>query len=327
MSSVTCHRLRPMPIRFLLYGLVVLLAAGCSADRSETSAPVRLASAPAGPTADAFGDYWYQGEAELTSYTLEQARYGEVHPGEAVLIFVTEPFSRSRHVKLDRPGQAGDDEVTVLKLNMTRSFTTGIYPYSMMASVFTPVDRRTYPHTLKVTTTAQEWCGHTFTQINRTRRGYRARLFSYFEREGDRDVSLPDVWLEDALWTTIRLNPDDLPTGEVRMLPGTFYQRFRHIDLAPQIATASLEPAEEPGQRIYTVTYPDIGRTLSIRFRAAFPHEIEGWTETYRSGFGPDAPVLTTRADRKARLRLDYWTHNSVADSTWRARLGLASSP
>ncbi len=56
-----------------------------------------------------FGDYWYQGKAELTSYDLEQVRYGEKREGEAVLIFVTEDFSKSKQVKLDNPNQAGDD--------------------------------------------------------------------------------------------------------------------------------------------------------------------------------------------------------------------------
>jgi len=53
-------------------------------------------TADAAPPAEEFGAYWYQGKAELTSYTLEQARYGEVHPGEAVLVFVTEDFSKSK---------------------------------------------------------------------------------------------------------------------------------------------------------------------------------------------------------------------------------------
>ena len=87
-----------------------------------------------------FNSYWYQGKAELTSYNLEQARYGEMREGQAVLIFVTEDFSKSKQVKLDNPGAAGDDAEKVLKLNMTKKFDTGLYPYSMMSSVFTPVN-------------------------------------------------------------------------------------------------------------------------------------------------------------------------------------------
>jgi len=167
-------------------------------------------------TAGEFGDYWYRGLAELTSYDLSQARYGEAHPGHAVLIFVTEDFSRSRQVKLDAPGAAGPDSVKVLKLNLTKKFDTGIYPYSMMSSVFTPVDGA---KTLKITTSSQEWCGHTFSQLNLGDNGYRARLLSYFESEGDGDLTLENASAEDEIWNRIRLAPDALPLGELRLIP------------------------------------------------------------------------------------------------------------
>ena len=73
-----------------------------------------------------FRQYWYQGKAELTRYNLEQARYGEIHKGESVLIFVTEPFLTDKQVKQERP-QSGP-AVSVLKLNLTKKFFTGIYP-------------------------------------------------------------------------------------------------------------------------------------------------------------------------------------------------------
>ena len=84
-----------------------------------------------------FGDYWYQGKAEITSYEMEQARYGEIRKGHAVLIFVTEDFSKSKQVKLDNPQKDPEDAVKILKLNFVRKFITGIYPYSIMTSVFT----------------------------------------------------------------------------------------------------------------------------------------------------------------------------------------------
>jgi hypothetical protein len=40
-----------------------------------------------------FEKYWFNGEAELSSFQLTQARYGELREGKAVMIFVTEPFS------------------------------------------------------------------------------------------------------------------------------------------------------------------------------------------------------------------------------------------
>ncbi len=271
---------------------------------------------------DDFGAYWYRGEAEITSYALEQARYGEVHRGHAVLIYVTEDLSRSKQVKLDNPGAAGSDRVPVLKLNFTKKFNTGLYPYSMMTSVFSPVGAGGDARALKVTTSSQEWCGHTFTQLNRSGSGYKVRQLSYFESEGDEMLTLDEATAEDELWTTIRLDPSRLPTGEVRLIPGTMYMRLRHRSWGVQRATATLEPADG-GVMAYTLVYPDSGRTLTIRFNKAFPHEIEGWEEAYRSGWGPGAGDLTTRATRMQRMMSDYWTKNRVVDAALRQELSL----
>ena len=121
--------------------LALLLALALAAAQCSSAPPATPeAAAPAAPLPPAFGSYWFQGKAELTSYTLSQARYGELHPGEAVLIFVTEDFSRKKQVKLDDPAAAGADKVPVLKLNFEKKFGTGIYPYSLLTSVFLPLD-------------------------------------------------------------------------------------------------------------------------------------------------------------------------------------------
>ena len=308
-----------MPIRLALLFLALTVAACSSPEPMDDGAPVRTANTPAGYSVpdDEFGEYWYQGLAEITSYELEQARYGEVHPGEAVLIYVTEPFLETAQVKADDPN--ADGAVTVLKMNATRTFNTGLYPYSMMTSVFAPVEGGP---ALKVTTSSQEWCGHTFTQLNRRDGGYHLQLYSYFESESDQDRVLPDVLLEDDLWTQLRLNPDALPTGDLTLVPGTVHQRFSHRDLAPEQATATLADAGG-GMRTYTLTYPATDRTLAITFRTAFPHTVEGWTETRRSGFGANARALTTTAARKGQEMLPYWSMNSRADAPRREALRL----
>jgi hypothetical protein len=308
--------------------LAITLTAAACADESVEGSPV--AEAPAGAAGsqtgraapDSFGAFWYAGLAELTAYRLTQARYGELREGTATLIYVTEPFSRRRHVKVDDPDRAGADATTVLKLNATREFLTGIYPYSMMTSVFTPVEAG--QRTLKVTTSSQEWCGHTFTQLNRSARGWRLRAFSYFESESDRSLALPDVWLEDEVWTTLRLDPAALPVGGVRMLPSTLYQRLSHTPYQAQEAVARLEPdSASADMRVYTVEYPALGRTLAIRFRAEFPHEVEGWEETYPDG----GQLLTSRAEATGRQRLAYWELNARGDEIWRDSLGLPARP
>lgn len=270
-----------------------------------------------------FRKYWYSGQAELTSYALEQARYGEVHNGHAVLIFVTEDFSRSKQVKLDNPASAKEDRVPILKLNFDKKFNTGLYPYSMMTSVFTPVSGDD-PHALKVTTSSQEWCGHTFTQLNRVGQGYRLREFSYFESEGDLDATFEDAVSEDELWTTIRLSPATLPTGDVELIPGSMYMRLKHVAWEPRKAVATLAPHdEEDGWMVYSLEYPKLRRKLSIHFQKDFPHEIEGWEEVYTSGWGRSAQQMVTRAQRLERLQTDYWSKNRVVDEAMRQELRL----
>ena len=313
-----------LPSLLLLSLALALLFAACDS-------PVSVAEAAGADLPRAtfvgnkeFDEYWYRGEAELSSYILEQARYGEIHQGESVLVFVTEPFSLSKQVKLDDPGETPRDAVSVLKLNRTSKFYTGVYPYSMMQSTFTPVHLEDFPHTLKVSTSSQEWCGHTFTQVNLLPKGYRVQQHSYFESEGDTDQRIPQALLEDELWTRLRINPKDLPTGTVDLVPGTFYSRLRHRPLQVEQAEVQLTTSEAKEEWLtYRVHYPSGQRTLSIHFSKAFPHRIQGWEESYLSGFGPSAKVLTTKATLKKTLQLDYWNHHDVVDGRYREELEL----
>ncbi len=271
-----------------------------------------------------FDSYWNKGKAEITSYALQQARYGEIHEGSAVLIFVTEPFSKSKQVKLDHWQAAGDDHVPVLKLNFTKKFLTGVYPYSLMLSTFTPTDL-SVSGTLKTTTSVQEWCGHVFAQLNRTAEGYRALSVSYFESEGDQQGMLPLLPLEDELWALIRIAPNKLPTGNFEIIPGSFASRLLHVTLKPEKVSASLtdaEPTEGSGPtRIYRVEYlTGYDRVLSIQFEDAFPHRITGWEETF-TGLG--GQKLTTKATRSASVMQDYWSRNHNVDRPLREELKL----
>ena len=275
---------------------------------------------------DEFRQYWHQGKAELTRYKLTQSRYGELHEGDAVLIFVTEPFSRSKEVKLDDWEQAGSDFVDVLKLNFTKKFVTGIYPYSMMLSTFTPLDSAQSPRTLKTSMSGQEWCGHVFSQLNLRDDHYESAGFSYFESEGDTKEQLPADFLEDELWSRIRIDPAALPTGEFEIIPGSFISRLVHVHLKPERVKASrvepegkqLDPAKLQGYRLEYLSGYD--RTLTVWYERAFPHAIVGWDETY-SGLG--GKRLTTHAERTHTMLLDYWKHHKNADRALRQALGL----
>ena len=268
-------------------------------------------------------DYWYQGKAELTRYELHQARYGESHSGDAVLIFVTEDFLTDEQVKHEYGDGTSE---SVLKLNFSRNFTTGIYPYSVMTSIFTPVNPA-HPRSLKVTASAQEWCGHTYMQLNYRDSAYQGILRSYFQREGDQELSLEPALLEDELWTRIRLAPDRLPVGEIDLIPGAQYLRFAHRPIAVEPASAELIATKDPALsegplRQYRIEYKNLPRKLTLTFEAEFPHAIVAWEETYAQGRRTPRWV-TTRGVKTHTLLLDYWSRHSAADSTYRAQLGL----
>src|SRR5688572_26609928 len=107
--------------------------------------------------ADQFDSHWHDGKAELDGYRLTVSRYGQERTGTAVMIFVTEPFSTSKHVKVDNPRANPADTFDALKLNLVRDFQTGIYDYNTMVSVFVRSD--TFAP-VKVSFSSAEWCGH-----------------------------------------------------------------------------------------------------------------------------------------------------------------------
>ncbi|WP_235298524.1 hypothetical protein [Portibacter marinus] len=255
-------------------------------------------------------EYWYSGVAELSGYDLEQSRYGEIHKGSATMIFVTEPFSRKKQVKLDNPGPAGSDKVSVLKLNFTRNFLTGIYPYSLMTSVFNPVNTDEYQNALKLTMSGQEWCGQVFLQLNKDGGQFDVKSYSYFESEGDEFFSVNGAYLEDELYNLIRFDAGLLPLGEIEIIPSAVVSRLMHQELKPYKAIARLQKTDWRGKEVnvYSLKYSESNRMLRIYFGSEFPRLIEGWEDTY-AGYGSEP--LTSVAVRKNTIQQDYWNKNS----------------
>ncbi len=288
----------------------------CTSRAGETIAPSRAPVASRAVFSGALNDYWYQGTAEISTYDLEQARYGELRQGEAVLIQVSEDFLTDRQVKNDAYENASS--VGVLKTNLFRRFTTGVYDYSLMTSVFTPAQSNAQPRTLKVTTSSQDWCGQSYTQLNyHGGDAWGMELRSYFEREGDQSESLSADFLEDEVFNRIRLG-GALPVGSFNVIPNTGYLLMTH---QPYRATASVASLEEVADslRRYVIDYPSLRRRVAVTFATAPPHLIQEWTETYPSR----DTLLTTTATLRARRQEPYWQLNANADAPLRAKLGL----
>ncbi|MCL8005839.1 septum formation inhibitor Maf [Gelidibacter japonicus] len=309
-----------MKLSFPLIGLtfIFLTLFSCKEDPQEIQKEKDITSfaseetlKSAQPLTDEFKAYWFANEAEITSYTLEQGRYGEIREGTAVLVFVTEPFLKEEQVKAD---QSSPTNIPVLKLNATKNFHTGIYPYSIMQSVFYPLANN--QHALKISCSVQEWCGHVYTQLN-NRSEFEVVSHSYFEGEADEDFSMGKAILENELWAQLRIHPESLPIGNLEVVPSFEFLRLRHIPFRAYPASAELTSGT------YTITYPDLNRSLSIQFNPQFPFDITSWEETFISGFGDKAKPLTTKATKLKTIKSDYWNRTTNDDLPLRESLGL----
>jgi hypothetical protein len=311
-----------MSISILVLILIVLIGLqGCSNLEGRENATKF-------PESDQFSKYWYQGKAELTRFDLQQVRYGEIHQGNGVLIFVTEDFLKDQQVKYEQNGP--NNEVrSVLKLNFTRKFYTGIYPYSMMTSTFFPI-YTDHNHALKISSSSQEWCGHTYMQLNNRKNKFDISLNSYFQSEGDRRFEVDQALLEDEVWAKIRINPDALPVGKIKIIPGMQYIRLMHKELRIESALVKKEDfldtelSANPITR-YHIQYHDISRMVTISFKKEFPYEILAWEESYQplAINGAEKGMMVTKAKKTHSLLVDYWNKNAVADSVYRYHLGV----
>lgn len=306
-------------LQFTSILLIFVFFNSCKEVVSETSETVALVTETkkteynqsAQTLSKEFKDYWYAGKAEITSYKLKQARYGEIRNGKSVLVFVTEDFLPEKQVKANN---SNEYNIPVLKLNATKNFNTGIYPYSIMQSTFYPVANN--KHALKVSSSIQEWCGHVYTQLN-NRDTFEIKSHSYFQGEADQSFKLDKTWTENELWNKLRIDPKRLPQGEIEIIPSLEYLNLRHKSKKAYKAYATLENGS------YTLSYSKLNRILKIDFKTEFPYVIQGWEETTTSGFGDSAETLTTKASLLKTIKSSYWNKNTNSDEVLRQTLEL----
>lgn len=275
---------------------------------------------PAAADADAFWRHWSDGKAELNGYRLVQPRYGEQREGQAVLVFVTEPFRRSTLVKADRYDPKDPDQFTALKLNHLRTFQTGIYDYRVMTSVF--VDPSAGFEPVEVTFTSQEWCGHVFERSTRPGGGAEVVVDSYFEGESGR-VALPaPVVVEDALFIAARGlmvgGPGSVPSGPAEVLTSALVRRLKHLPATKGATTFTWSGPREARvpAGVFAVRSLEWVRgdrqKCAIDVEVAAPHRIIGWR-------CDDGEV----AELTGSMRSPYWQQNREGDEKLLQQLGL----
>jgi hypothetical protein len=273
----------------------------------------------------AVDNYWSQGKAEVNVYEVSQNRYQENHSGQLVSVFVTEDFLTDKQVKNER--YINENSTWILKNIQLKKFTTGVYDYSLFNSVFTPINRNKFPKSLKVSASSQEWCGTMYTQFNLILdTDYKVEHRSYFESEGDRVTRIKKSYLEDEVFTVLRMNPLLLPVGTVQLIPPANYIQLKHLQIKSYKAITSLisyDKKEISGSNLmqYKIVYPELNRSIRIVFENKAPYKIMGWFEKFPSSF--DGKPRTTSIILKTQKMLPYWRQNSLKDKYLREELGL----
>ncbi|MBV71442.1 MAG: hypothetical protein CMH52_08825 [Myxococcales bacterium] len=265
---------------------------------------------------------WSDGQAELSGYALQQPRYGQMRHGQAVLIYVTEPFSHRRKVKVDRYDPADPDHFVALKLNFIRRFQTGVYDYAIMTSLF--ADPRQSMRTVKQTFSSQEWCGQVYEELIFDTEDVKVDTRSYFEGESQRATLKANRAMSvDGLWLAARGLTTGGPNGVTLardMIGSSIIRRLKH--LPPRVFAAQprwLGPVSTMKTRagefkIKTLTFTRQDQVqCQLNVELAKPHRIIGWHCTD----GERATLLGS-------TRLAYWTHARLGDETLLKDLGLA---
>lgn len=271
-----------------------------------------------------FNSYWNAGKAEISVYDLKQARYGEIHKGEAILITVTESFLPGKQVKSELSSNRG--EIPVLKTQLMKRFATGIYDYQLTTTAFKPLSSPRYPTLLKASTTSVDWCGHTFMQMNFRDNQYEVQSRSYFEAESDENFKVGNALPEDEFFSRVRMNPSLLPQGNLKIIPSAMSLRLRHKKAEIVSAKAITRPwtgKEISGKDLneFQVNFED-GREFSIIFADKHPHTIKGFKETYNETFG-EKKRLTSIAVLRSVKMTDYWKRNKNKNMADRKELNV----
>lgn len=282
------------------------------------------------PAGSDFDTHWHDGRAELDGYHMSVVRYGHVRPARAVAIYVTEPFSASRRVKLDDPSADSADVVDVLKLNLVRDFQTGIYDYHTVLSLFM---RTADFDPVKLAFSCSEWCGQVYEEMRFDRDTIGDVRYSYFDGEsGTQTLDRPAGGIdEDQLFVLLRnlrgefLAPDGVIT--LPFLPSPFVRRLTHTPLewiSASIRRGRPERIVVPGGRftadVYEVRTSD-GRIGVFHVEREAPRRVVRWSWVTLGDSTSDA---TETAELAGTERLPYWKLNGPGGERMLRRLGLS---
>ena len=300
--------------------------------KAEMAAGAVPADASAPHFDSAFWSTWGDGQAELAGYDLVIPRYGEPRQGTAVTIFVTETFSNSARVKANPGVHPATDEFPVMKLNLVKDFPTGIYDYNLMTSAFVAlkaVNGRQAGYPTKVSFSAQEWCGHVFSQVLFDAAKIRFTSHSYFDEEADesKEIDYPSGTLtEDALfhWARGMAAPVVAPGEEAKanLLMSLQDSRLKHRPVSGKAAMLSRSAAPTRIRvpagdfEVDTMAVRTADSTYKFFVETVPPHRIVQW----EFSDGEKGQLLKSE-------RMKYWGLHGGKDLSYLKQLGLSQRP
>jgi len=277
-----------------------------------------------------FWKLWGDGNAELAGYDLTYLRYGKLRQGTAVAIFVTEDFSDTLRVKADPGKHPKSDVYPVLKLNLMQDFPTGLYDYSLMTSTFVKANGDADAGLpVKVSFSAQEWCGHVFAHLLFGNKEIDLTSHSYFDGEADQQqkLNLPTGGIsEDALFHWARgLASPVLKPGEsmkIKLLRSLAHSRLNHQPLQWVDATLHFDPKP--------TTVPVAAGTFEVDRLTCTLANGMSWT-FYIDRKDPYRMIVqweTSEGEKGSLIkskRLPYWKLNDNGDESILSQIGLTA--
>lgn len=261
-----------------------------------------------------FWQHWSDGQAEVNTYTLTQPRYGEPRVGQLHLIYVTEPFSKSTHVKVDQYDPKHIDHTIALKLNIVESWQTGVYEYRLMTSQFYDAQDQLTP--LKTVFSSQEWCGASYEELHWYDGQLLQSMKSYFEGESQTQKLPSNVRSADQLLVIIR----GLQTGgpqSLKSLPKYLIDssKVRFLTHQPaqvfpaniKVSDAHIRQTELGPLPAHRITFQRNDRSMcTLYVESISPYRILSWS-----------CADGERAEIKSSRRIPYWQMTKTRDQQY----------
>jgi hypothetical protein len=261
---------------------------GCGSDQPAAVAPSRSLRPPVFDAA--FRQVWDDGLSEVSSYETVRLRAGALRKGVATSVVRRTRYSEDERVPIESAKPAQTDLFPVIQLNWIERYPEGAeFCEEMTTSAveLASVDGRPTGSENKTDFSLQSWDGQLFHQLLFDATGVRSHQYSFFETEGDEQITLPypaDGVSGDALWLWARhMAAPLLAPGEqrtVQVLPSLRDARSQHRALAWKKAAVihSREPKIFAGRpaEVFSL-HSDDGVSETFLVESALPFRVMHW--------------------------------------------------